>query len=90
MSAVEIRRELCTVYGQHLTIEGTVRQRCKILEDWRTNAHEVVGWPSVVSDDLVQSVDQKCCEKGASQFQNFCVNFHKFYANFFTRLLQLG
>jgi hypothetical protein len=24
---------------------------------------EVVSWPSVVSDDLVQSVDQKICER---------------------------
>jgi hypothetical protein len=24
---------------------------------------EVVSWPSVLSDDLVQSVDQKICER---------------------------
>jgi hypothetical protein len=24
---------------------------------------EVVNWPSVVSDDLVRSVDQKICER---------------------------
>jgi hypothetical protein len=27
---------------------------------------------------------------GASQFQNFRVNFHRFHALFFTRLSQLG
>jgi hypothetical protein len=27
---------------------------------------------------------------GASQFQNFCVNFHKFQALFSTRLSELG
>jgi hypothetical protein len=28
-----------------------------------TMKSEVVGWPSVVSDDLVQSVDERICEK---------------------------
>jgi hypothetical protein len=37
----------------------------------------------VVSDDLVQSVDQKLCER---QFQNFHVNFHKYHAVFSKRL----
>jgi hypothetical protein len=38
--------------------------------------HNVVSWSSVVSDDLVQSVDQKAVKDGASQFQKFRVNFH--------------
>jgi hypothetical protein len=38
------------------------------------------GGSSVVSDDLVQNVDIKFVKDGASQFQNFCVNFHKFHA----------
>jgi hypothetical protein len=48
------------------------------------------GLPSVVSDDDVQSIDQKICGSCTSQFQNFHVNFYKFYALFFTRLSQLG
>jgi hypothetical protein len=51
---------------------------------------EVVGRPSVVSDDLIQSVEQKICENGTSQFENYRVNFHKFYAPFSTRLSQLS
>jgi hypothetical protein len=42
-----------------------------------------------VSDDLVPSVDKKCVQNGASQFQNFHVNFHKFHAPFSTRLSQV-
>jgi hypothetical protein len=44
--------------------EGTVRQHCRISKDWKTNVHfeQRSGRPSVVSDDLVQSVDQKICE----------------------------
>jgi hypothetical protein len=51
--------------------------------------NEVVGQPSVVSDDLVQSVGQKFVKDGTSQFQNFHVNFHKFHAQFCMRLSQL-
>jgi hypothetical protein len=41
--------------------EGTVRQWCGMFKDGRANVHneEPSGQPSVVSDDLVQSVDQK-------------------------------
>jgi hypothetical protein len=53
------------VYGQNVLIEGTVRQWCRMFKDGRTNVHdeERSGRPSVVSDDLVQSVDQKICER---------------------------
>jgi transposase len=61
MSAAEICRELRAVYGQNVMSEGTVRQWCGMFKDGRTNVHdeERSGQPSVVSDDLVQSVDQK-------------------------------
>jgi hypothetical protein len=51
---------------------------------------EMVGRPVVVSDYLVQSVDQKICESRRLKYQNFHVIFHKFHALFSTRLLQLG
>jgi hypothetical protein len=46
---------------------------------------EVVSLPSVVSDDLFQSVNLKISEGRRSQFQNFRVNFCKFDALFSTR-----
>jgi hypothetical protein len=75
MSTVEIHCELCVVYSQNVMSEVTVRQWCLIFKDGKTNVYdeEQSGWPSVVSDDLVQSVDQKIVEDGASQFQNFHV-----------------
>jgi hypothetical protein len=44
--------------------EGTVRQWCRMFKDWRTNVYdeERSGHTSVVSDYLVQFVDQKICE----------------------------
>jgi hypothetical protein len=65
MSAAEIHRELCTVCGQNIMSEGTVRQWCRIFKDGRTDVHdeERNDRSSVVGDDLVQSVDQKICER---------------------------
>jgi hypothetical protein len=68
-SAAEIHRELCTVYGLNVMPQGTVRCWCRMFKDGRTSEQmftmksEVVGRPSVVSDDLVESVDQKICER---------------------------
>jgi hypothetical protein len=58
MSAAEILRELCAIYGQKKS-EGTARQWCRMLKGGRKNVHdeEQSGQPSVVSDDLVQNVD---------------------------------
>jgi hypothetical protein len=72
MSAAEIHRELCAVYGQNVMSEGTVRQWCRMFKDGQQIIHdeERSGWPSVVSD-LAQSVDQNICENDASQYQNF-------------------
>jgi hypothetical protein len=39
MSAAEIHRELCAIYGQKVMSEGTLRQWCRMLEFARTNVH---------------------------------------------------
>jgi hypothetical protein len=86
-SAAEIQRELCAAHGKNVVSQGTLRQLCRMFKVGRTNVHdeeEVVGHCSV------QSVDQKSVKDGASQFQNFYANFHKFHALFSTRLSQLG
>jgi transposase len=72
--------------------EGTARQWRRMFKDGRTNVNddERSGRPSVVSDDLVQVVHQKLCERRASQLRNLCVNFHKFHAFSCTGLAQLG
>jgi hypothetical protein len=57
MSAAESHRELCTAdYGQNVMSEGTVRQWCRMFKGGGTNVHdgEQSGWPSIVSDDLIQ------------------------------------
>jgi hypothetical protein len=73
------------------------RRNCKTMvriskKGGRTSVHyeERSGRPSVVSDYLIQNVDQISVKDAASQFQNFLVNFHKFHALCCTRLSQLG
>jgi hypothetical protein len=63
-----------------------------MFKDGRTNFHdeEWSGRPSVISGDLVQSVDQQFVSDDASQFQNFRVNLLKFHAIFLTEFSQLG
>jgi hypothetical protein len=96
ISVAEIHREIWVVHGQNIMSEGTVGQCCRMFKDGRqmfTMKSEVVRTPSVMSDDLFQSVDQKICERRrfTSQFQNFHVNFHNFHALFSTRLsVRLG
>jgi hypothetical protein len=62
MSAAEIHREFwATVYDQNVISEGIVGQWCRMFQDGLTNVHdeERNGRPSVVSDDLFQSVAPK-------------------------------
>jgi hypothetical protein len=63
-----------------------------MFKDGWSNGHddEQSGWPSVVSDDLVQVLTKIFVKNGTSLFQNFQVNFHKFHALFSMKLSQLG
>jgi hypothetical protein len=40
MSAMEICREICAVYGQNVMGEGTVRQWHRMFKDGWTNVHD--------------------------------------------------
>jgi hypothetical protein len=37
MSAAEIHRELCAVYGQNIVREGNIRQGCRWFKNGRAN-----------------------------------------------------
>jgi hypothetical protein len=81
MSAEEIHRELYAVYGQNIMIEGTLRQLCRMFEDGLTNIHDEersVG-------GVFFRVLTKISERWRYNFNNFCVNFYKLHALFYTR-----
>jgi transposase len=52
MSAAEIHRELCAVYGKNVMSEGTIRQWCRMFKDGWTYVHdeEQSGRPAVCSE----------------------------------------
>jgi hypothetical protein len=79
-SAAQIHREVCSVCGQNVMSEGTVRQWRRMFKDWRTNVRgkERSVRSSVVNGDLVQSVNKIFVKDGSSKFQNFIVNFQNF------------
>jgi hypothetical protein len=56
---------MLAVYSQNVMNEGAVRHWCRMFKAGWTDVHdeEQSGQPSIVSDDLVQSVDQKICER---------------------------
>jgi predicted transcriptional regulator len=59
MNAAEICHELCAVYGQNVMSGETVRQWGRMFKDRQINinAEKRSVRPSVVNDDLAQSVD---------------------------------
>ncbi|GFX44862.1 uncharacterized protein C05D11.1 [Trichonephila clavipes] len=61
LSAADIHRELCAVYGPNIMSEGVVRQWVRFFKDGRTNIHEESqsGRTSVVSADLIKEIDEK-------------------------------
>jgi hypothetical protein len=71
MSAAEIRFELSVDYSQNVMSERTVTQWCEEFKDGQKNVNveEPICQPSVVSDDLVQCIEQKINEKVLHNFR---------------------
>lgn len=61
ISAAEIHRQLCQVYGENIITEAAVRQWCIMFKNGRTTVHdeERSGRPSVVTDELICRVDAR-------------------------------
>ena len=64
-SATEIHRRLSAVYGPNFMGDICVREWCRKFRDGRTDVHDEggQGWPSLVTDDLVQHVDKVVRER---------------------------
>lgn len=64
MSAADIHRQLCEVYGVKAMSEGKVRKWVREFKDGRENVHDEdrSGRPSVITEDLVTAVDAKIHE----------------------------
>ena len=67
-NAAEIHRRLCRVYGDNFMGDSCVREWCRKFRDGRTDVHDEGGQErhSIVTDELVQKVDQ--CLRGKRCF----------------------
>jgi hypothetical protein len=57
-SAADIHPESCTVYGQNVMSEETIKQWCRMFKDGRKNDHE-----EQQSSQPYAVCDQKICER---------------------------
>jgi hypothetical protein len=62
----------------------------KMGEQMFTMKSNVAGQPSVLSDELDQSVEQKICERWCFTISELSCEFLQFHALLSTRLSQLG
>jgi len=67
-SATELHHWLCHVYSDNIMSNSCVREWCRKFRDGRTDVHDEVGqgWHSIVTDELIQKVDQ--CMRGKRCF----------------------
>jgi len=67
-SAGEIRHWWCRVYSDNVMSDSCVREWCRKFRDGRSDVHEEGGQGrhSIVTDELVQKVDQ--CVRGKHRF----------------------
>jgi len=59
-SAAEIHHRVCRVYGDNVMSDSCVREWCRKFRDGHTDLHDESGQGrhSVVTDELVQNIDQ--------------------------------
>ena len=64
-SVAEIHCRLCCVYGDNVMSDSCVREWCRKLRNGSTDAHDEGGQGrhSIVTDELVQKVNQCVCGK---------------------------
>ncbi|GFY03725.1 HTH_48 domain-containing protein [Trichonephila clavipes] len=67
----EIHRQISDVYGPNAMSSSKVRKWVRAFKDGPENVHSEPrsSRSSVITDDLVNAVDEKICETGDSQFQ---------------------
>ena len=71
MKATEIHREIGEVDRENITSDGVVQKFVRDFKDGLTNIHYVdrSGWPSLITEDLVQKIDEKWKTRDALRFQ---------------------
>jgi transposase len=78
-NAAEIHCRLCRVYGGNVMSDSCVREWCRKFRDGHTDVHDEggEGQHSIVTDELVQKVDQCVRRKRCFTISELLKNFHK-------------
>jgi len=58
----EIHHQICQVYGDNAMSDSMIRKWVRMFNEGRENVHDEAwsGRPSLVNDDLVRKVNEKC------------------------------
>ena len=58
---IEIRHQICQVYGDNAMNDGMIREWVRMFKEGRENVHDEArsGRPSLVNDDLVRKVNER-------------------------------
>lgn len=77
MKVVEIHRLISKEYGDNAMSDGMVRKRVHSFNEGSTNMHDVAGsgQPSVITDDVLQKVDEKVHETRRFTIWSLCNDF---------------
>jgi len=73
----EIHCQLCDVYGEHVMSSSAVRRWVRLFNEGRENVHDDPwsGRPSVVTEDLVHSVEEKIRENRRFTITSLSLHF---------------
>ncbi|GFT31998.1 uncharacterized protein TNCV_3468501 [Trichonephila clavipes] len=81
MSAAYINRQITEVCGTEAISDIKDRKRVRKIKAGRTNVHveERSGWPSVITDDLMQAVETKSRENRRFTITTLSLEFPQVY-----------
>jgi hypothetical protein len=85
--AIDIHRQLTTVYSKSVINESSVRKRCRMFNEGRANVHdeERSGRPSLITEELKNKLTNKFDRIDARLVTNCMRNSLKFLDPFFMK-----
>lgn len=77
ISAAEIHRQICEVYGPNAMSDSKVRKWVRAFNDGRENVHDEPrsGRPSIITEDLIKAVEEKIYENRRFTISSLALEF---------------
>jgi len=78
---IEIRHQICQVYGDNAMSDGMVRKWVRMFNEGRENLHDEAqsGRPSLVNDDLVRKVNERVRDDRRFTVSDLSLHFSLLY-----------